>query len=208
MANTFPPRRGSVSASRWPSATWAIRSTPSLDKADKAGCAIIVPVDGVVAWHFEANAPHQTYGLDLMDPDGMIPRCRRPVGRADQGRDRRSGDAGGTGRWGVRNHAVRRRHGRNRQICRGAHQGGKLVSVAGGGDTVSALAHAGVKDSLTLCVDGGRRLPRVDGRQRCCRASRRWRSRRRDDRRWTLRRGCNLAEILRDRRSVLAIRRA
>ena len=43
-----------------------------LDKAEKANCAIIVPVDGVVAWSFAANAPHQNYGLDAMDPEGMI----------------------------------------------------------------------------------------------------------------------------------------
>ncbi|HEX4297150.1 MAG TPA: phosphoglycerate kinase, partial [Devosia sp.] len=43
-----------------------------LDKAEKANCAIIVPVDGVVAWTFAANAPHQNYGLDAMDPEGMI----------------------------------------------------------------------------------------------------------------------------------------
>ena len=42
---------------------------------------------------------------------------------------------------------------------------GSLVSVAGGGDTVAALNHAGVARGLHLCFDRGRRLPRMDGRQ-------------------------------------------
>ena len=40
-----------------------------LDKAEKANCAIIVPVDALVAWKFEPHAPHQNYGLDAMDAE-------------------------------------------------------------------------------------------------------------------------------------------
>ena len=42
---------------------------------------------------------------------------------------------------------------------------GKLLSVAGGGDTVAALNHAGAADQVLLCLDRGRRLPRMAGRQ-------------------------------------------
>ena len=42
---------------------------------------------------------------------------------------------------------------------------GQLVAVAGGGDTVAAMNHAGVADDLTYRLDRGRRLPRMDGRQ-------------------------------------------
>jgi hypothetical protein len=42
---------------------------------------------------------------------------------------------------------------------------GSLVSVAGGGDTVAALNHAGVADDFTYHFDRWRRLPRMDGRQ-------------------------------------------
>ncbi len=42
---------------------------------------------------------------------------------------------------------------------------GKLVSIAGGGDTVAALNQAGVGDKLHLCLHRRRRLPRMDGRQ-------------------------------------------
>ena len=42
---------------------------------------------------------------------------------------------------------------------------GSLVSVAGGGDTVAALNHAGVAEDFSLRLDRWRRLPRMDGRQ-------------------------------------------
>ena len=42
---------------------------------------------------------------------------------------------------------------------------GKLVSVAGGGDTVSALAHAGVKDEFTyVSTAGGAFLEWMEGK--------------------------------------------
>ena len=45
---------------------------------------------------------------------------------------------------------------------------GKLVSVAGGGDTVRALNEAGVADGLHLCLDRGRRLPGMARRATNC----------------------------------------
>ena len=41
---------------------------------------------------------------------------------------------------------------------------GSLVSVAGGGDTVAALNHAGVARGFHLRLDRGRRVSRMDGR--------------------------------------------
>ena len=38
----------------------------------RQNCAIILPVDAVVAFQFEANAPSQAYGLDAIPADGMI----------------------------------------------------------------------------------------------------------------------------------------
>jgi 3-phosphoglycerate kinase len=45
----------------------------------------------------------------------------------------------------------------------------KLISVAGGGDTVAALNQAGVAGRFFLCFDGRRRVSRVDGRQAAAR---------------------------------------
>ena len=43
-----------------------------LAKAEDASCAIILPVDAIVAFHFQANAPSHAYGLDAIPGDGMI----------------------------------------------------------------------------------------------------------------------------------------
>src|SRR5690606_586108 len=43
-----------------------------MDKAADAHCAIILPIDGVVGWHFQADTPNRVYGLDAIDKDGMV----------------------------------------------------------------------------------------------------------------------------------------
>ena len=50
---------------------------------------------------------------------------------------------------------------------------GSLVSVAGGGDTVAALNHAGVAERFHFRLDRRRSVSRMDGRARRCPASRR-----------------------------------
>src|SRR5207244_12985395 len=37
-----------------------------------SNCAIILPVDAVVAFHFAAKSPSHAYGLDAIPADGMI----------------------------------------------------------------------------------------------------------------------------------------
>ena len=49
---------------------------------------------------------------------------------------------------------------------------GKLLSVAGGGDTVAALAAAGVTERAVLRLDRRRRLSRMAGRPRIARRRR------------------------------------
>ena len=39
-----------------------------MDKARETNCAIILPVDAVVAGELKANAPHHTYGIDAIPP--------------------------------------------------------------------------------------------------------------------------------------------
>jgi phosphoglycerate kinase len=72
MANTFLLARGIGVGKSLAEKDMGETVGAILDKAAKANCAVIVPVDAVVAWHFAENAPHQNYGLDAMDPDGMI----------------------------------------------------------------------------------------------------------------------------------------
>ena len=137
-----------------------------MEKARKSGCSIVLPGDAIVAHKFAAHAPHRTYGMDAMDPDGMI----LDVGPQSVDRVNAAIDEAATLVWNgplgafeyapfdagsvaVARHAAART------------KAGKLVSVAGGGDTVAALAHAGVKDQFTyVSTAGGAFLEWMEGK--------------------------------------------
>jgi phosphoglycerate kinase len=137
-----------------------------LDRAQKAGCTVIVPVDGVVAWEFKANARHQTYGLDSMDPEGMI----LDVGPQSLERIKGAIDDASTLVWNGPLGAFEtvpfdKGTMEIAKYVAARTKAGKLVSVAGGGDTVAALAQAGVKDDLTyVSTAGGAFLEWMEGK--------------------------------------------
>jgi phosphoglycerate kinase len=137
-----------------------------LDKAEKASCAIIVPVDGVVAWTFAANAPHQNYGLDAMDPEGMI----LDIGRQSIERIKGAVDEAATLVWNGPLGAFETTPFDAGTVAVAKYvaartKAGKLVSIAGGGDTVAALAQAGVKDEFTyVSTAGGAFLEWMEGK--------------------------------------------
>ena len=141
-----------------------------MEKAEAANCAIILPVDAVVAYHFAANAPSHAYGLDAIPADGMI----LDVGPQSIARIHAAIDDAATLVWNGplgafemtpfdRGTVVAAKHAAERTKAR------KLVSVAGGGDTVAALNQAGVAGRFLLCFDRRRRVPRMDGRQAAAR---------------------------------------
>src|SRR4029078_65631 len=111
-----------------------------LDKAQDENCAIILPVDAVVAYHFEANAPSHAYGLDAIPADGMI----LDVGPQSIERIKAAVDDAATLVWNgpLGAFAMAPLDRGTVTIARYAAtrtQAGKLTSVAGGGDTVAAL---------------------------------------------------------------------
>jgi phosphoglycerate kinase len=137
-----------------------------MDRADEHRCAVILPIDATVAWRFEANAPHRTYGLDAMDPDGMI----LDVGPGSIERIKGAIDEAGTLVWNGPLGAFEMSpfDAGTTEIARyvaARTKAGKLVSVAGGGDTVAALAKAGVKDDFTyVSTAGGAFLEWMEGK--------------------------------------------
>ena len=64
MANTFLHAQGIGIGKSLAEKDLAATALRILDKAEKSNCAIILPVDAVVAYHFAANAPSHAYGLD------------------------------------------------------------------------------------------------------------------------------------------------
>jgi phosphoglycerate kinase len=136
------------------------------DKAEDAHCAVILPIDAAVAWKFEANAPHRFYGMDAIDPEGMV----LDVGPGSIERIKGAIDEAGTLVWNGPLGAFEMApfdHGTT-EIARHVAdrtKAGKLVSVAGGGDTVAALAKAGVKDDFTyVSTAGGAFLEWMEGK--------------------------------------------
>jgi phosphoglycerate kinase len=137
-----------------------------MEKARETNCAIILPVDAVVAGELKANAPHHTYGIDAIPSDGMI----LDIGAQSVDRVNAAINDAATLVWngplGAFEHvpfdqgtvaAARHAAARTRQ--------GKLVSVAGGGDTVAALNHAGVAGEFTyVSTAGGAFLEWLEGK--------------------------------------------
>ena len=166
MANTFLLAEGIAIGKSLAERDMDDQVNAILTKAEKASCAIIVPVDAVVAWHFAANAPHQNYGLDAMDPEGMI----LDVGPQSRVRIKGAIDEAATLVWNGPLGAFETTpfDEGTTEIAKYVAErtkAGKLVSVAGGGDTVSALAHAGVKDDFTyVSTAGGAFLEWMEGK--------------------------------------------
>ncbi|MDE2364927.1 MAG: phosphoglycerate kinase [Hyphomicrobiales bacterium] len=166
MANTFLHAQGVNVGKSLCEKDLADTAREILAKADKARCAIILPVDATIAYRFEANAPHQTYGLDAIPEDAMIldvgPRSVERINAAiaEAATLVWNGPLGAfeltpfdKGTVAVARDAAKRA------------KAGKLIAVAGGGDTVAALAHAGVAHDFTyVSTAGGAFLEWMEGK--------------------------------------------
>jgi phosphoglycerate kinase len=137
-----------------------------LSDARSASCALILPVDAVVAPELKAGVATQTVPIDRVPEDQMIldigPRsvaaivqrleqCPTLVWNGPVGAFETKPFDAATIALAQRVAALTRE--------------GKLLSVAGGGDTVAALHAAGVVDSLTyVSTAGGAFLEWLEGR--------------------------------------------
>jgi phosphoglycerate kinase len=137
-----------------------------IERARESNCAIILPVDAVCAREFKAGAEHHTYGIDAIPENQMI----LDIGSQSVDRINAAINDAATLVWNgplgafeippfdqgtvaVARHAAERT------------RAGKLVSVAGGGDTVAALNHAGVVEAFTyVSTAGGAFLEWLEGK--------------------------------------------
>ena len=166
MANTFLHAQGVAVGKSLAEKDLAPTALRILEKAEAANCAIILPVDAVVAYHFAANAPSHAYGLDAIPADGMI----LDVGPQSISRIHAAIDDAATLVWNGplgafemtpfdKGTVVSARHAAARTKAR------KLVSVAGGGDTVAALNQAGVGGDFSyVSTAGGAFLEWMEGK--------------------------------------------
>ena len=166
MANTFLHAQGIGVGKSLAEKDLAATAVRIMDKAQATNCAIILPVDAVVAFHFAANSPAHAYGLDAIPSDGMI----LDVGPQSTARIHSAIDDAKTLVWNGplgafemtpfdRGTMVAARHAAERTKAR------KLISVAGGGDTVAALNQAGVASDFSyVSTAGGAFLEWMEGK--------------------------------------------
>ncbi|MBR0696538.1 phosphoglycerate kinase [Bradyrhizobium lablabi] len=166
MANTFLHAQGIAVGKSLAEKDLAATALRILEKANAANCAIILPVDAVVASQFAANAPSHAYGLDAIPADGMI----LDVGPQSTARIHAAIDDAATLVWNGplgafeltpfdRGTVVSAKHAAARTRAK------KLISVAGGGDTVAALNQAGVAGDFSyVSTAGGAFLEWMEGK--------------------------------------------
>ncbi len=166
MANTFLAARGLPVGRSLCEHEMADTAREILADAERRGCAIALPLDAVVAPALEPGVRTETVAVDAVPDDAMI----LDVGPATVAELEARIDGLRTLVWNGPLGAFEVPPfdaGTNRVAAAAARRTGegRLVSVAGGGDTVAALVHAGVADRFTyVSTAGGAFLEWLEGR--------------------------------------------
>ncbi|MGF1640880.1 MAG: phosphoglycerate kinase [Rhodospirillales bacterium] len=166
MANTFLNAKGVNVGKSLCEHDMAENARAIMAAAAKGGCEIVLPIDVVVAPEFKEGAPAKTIPVGSVPADQMILDVG-PDSIADLTK-RLAGCKtllwnGPLGAFEVRPFDV----GTNKVAQQAAQltKAGQLLSVAGGGDTVAALAHAGVGDDFSyVSTAGGAFLEWLEGK--------------------------------------------
>jgi phosphoglycerate kinase len=166
MANTFLAAQGKPVGKSLAEHDLGETAREVLAKAAAKGCEIVLPVDAVVAPRLEANAPSRVVEVDRVGADDMIldigPRSVEHVVSV-LARLRTVLWNGPFGAFEVEPFDTG-----TVQVAEAAAEltgAGKLVTVAGGGDTVAALNDAGVADRFTyVSTAGGAFLEWLEGK--------------------------------------------
>lgn len=135
--------------------------------ADQASCTVHLPYDVVVAKQFAANAPSRTVNVHEVDADEMILDIGASAVEALADVLKTCHTLVWNGPLGA--FEMPPFDAATVSLARSAAaltQEEELVSIAGGGDTVAALNHAGVADDFTyISTAGGAFLEWMEGRE-------------------------------------------
>jgi len=167
MANTFLAALGHDVGKSLCEHNLADTARTILAKAEKSGCEIILPSDVVVAHSLTAHADYETVDASACHADAMI----LDAGAATVARIVACFSQASTLIWngplgafelkpfdGATNAAA--------QAAATLTIAGKLITVAGGGDTVAALNQAGVANDFTyISTAGGAFLEWMEGKE-------------------------------------------
>ncbi|HEX2216372.1 MAG TPA: phosphoglycerate kinase, partial [Xanthobacteraceae bacterium] len=166
MANTFLAAQGKPVGKSLCEHDLADTARDILAKATARGCEVVLPVDASVAKKFEAHAPSRVVAVDAVATDEMIldigPRSVEHVCSVLA----RTKTLVWNGPFGA--FELEPFDNGTAEVAEAAAElteAGKLVSVAGGGDTVAALNAAGVADRFTyVSTAGGAFLEWLEGK--------------------------------------------
>jgi phosphoglycerate kinase len=166
MANTFLAAQGKSVGKSLCEHDLLDTARGVLETAKASGCEIVLPVDGVVASEFKANTPSRTVSVDGVGSDDMILDIGNQSVKTVAAKLAMAKTLVWNGPFGAfelepfdaGTNAVAQEAAR-------LTKSGSLLSVAGGGDTVSALNHAGVADDFTyVSTAGGAFLEWLEGK--------------------------------------------
>ena len=166
MANTFLYAQGHSVGASLCEKDMAETAKAILEKAAAVGCTIVLPVDLTVAGEFKAGADNSVVPATAV-PEGKM---ALDIGPASIAEARKAFEAASTLVWNGPAGAFEippfdAGTVALAQAAAELTQAGKLVSVAGGGDTVAALAHAGAVEKFTyISTAGGAFLEWLEGK--------------------------------------------
>ena len=166
MANTFLLAQGISVGKSLAEKDLGKTALEILDKAKAAKCDVLLPVDAVVAATFEANAPHEVVEAHQCPDDKMI----LDVGPKSVAVYEEHVKGCATLVWNGPLGAFEMKPFDDGTVALARTvadltEKGTLLSVAGGGDTVAALAAAGVEDKFSyVSTAGGAFLEWMEGK--------------------------------------------
>lgn len=166
MANTFLAAQGRDVGKSLCEHDLADTARRIMDTAADNDCEIILPVDAVVAREFKANAAHETVPVDRIPADAMM----LDVGPDTVALISSKLDGTRTLVWNGPLGAFEMAPFDAATVAAARHaaaltEKGRLISVAGGGDTVAAMNHAGAGDRLSyVSTAGGAFLEWMEGK--------------------------------------------
>jgi phosphoglycerate kinase len=166
MANTFLAAQGIKIGKSLHEPGHLETARKVIHMANESGAAILLPSDAVVAKEFKAGAAHRTVPVSQIGDDEMVLDVGPGTIKAFENRLLATRTLVWNGPFGAfeippfdaGTVAAAR-------AVAAATKSGQLLSVAGGGDTVAALAHAGVEQDFTyVSTAGGAFLEWLEGK--------------------------------------------
>jgi len=167
MANTFLHAQGINIGKSLCETDMASAALDIMGQAVAAGCEVVLPIDAIIAKDFAEGAASEMVLLDAIHPNSMILDVG-PASTADlKARIANCKTFLWNGPLGA--FEIKPFDNATNVLAREAARltaEGKLISVAGGGDTVAALANAGAQNQFSyVSTAGGAFLEWLEGRE-------------------------------------------